>query len=104
MSTLARIRAMDRAELAWRASVAARTAAQRLQARITTPAWQRGGLGRVLAPGVSADALRDSIRERPARFVLDPGSADSMRAAIRSRWPDAAADAAKRADQILRGE
>jgi hypothetical protein len=101
---LKRIAAMDRAELAWRTSVAARTAAQRLQWRVSPPAWRLADIERVLAPGVSAETLAATILGRPARFVLDPGSTESMRAAIRSRWPDAAAEAAKRADQILRGE
>lgn len=117
---LDRLRRMPVEELRWRATVAARTAAAAGAARLRTPRWQRSDLERALAAGVLKAGARDAIaardwlaahrtlaaalRDRPARFVLDPASAAVMRQTILSHWPAAVADAKERGDRILRGE
>lgn len=119
MRKLLRLRQMGLDELAWRARVAARTQAQRVAARLRPPQWDRRLLGRALAAGVSdaaidraidaedwqaADqALRSRLQKRPSRFVLDHLSTDVLVSAVNSRWPDAATDAAVRADRLLAG-
>jgi hypothetical protein len=106
-------------ELAWRARASARAQAQRVVTRLRPPRWDRRRLGRILAPGVTDEAIRRATRvndwqtvhqallgrlqRRPSRFVLDPASAETLVAHVHARWPDAAADAAGRADRILAG-
>jgi hypothetical protein len=106
-------------ELAWRARACARAQVQRVVTRLRPPRWDRGRLGRILAPGVTDAGIRRAIRandwrtvhqallgrlaRRQSRFVLDPGSAETLAAHVHARWPEAAADAASRADRILAG-
>jgi hypothetical protein len=119
-SRLRRLRAMDSAELAFRARAALRAHAQRLTARAAPPRWRRGDILRVLAPHVIDRPLRDAVarrawddvhaglqhglRSRPSRFVIDAETGASLRDAVIERWPSAAADAAARADRIVEGE
>ncbi len=117
---LRRLAAMTQAELRWRATVAARTAAARLAARLRAPQWDRGSIGRALDRRVSGDAVRaaidardwsavhaalaDRLRARPARFVIDPAAAPRLREVVRARWPGAPADARTCADTVRGGE
>ena len=111
---------MNGEELAWRSTSLARTAAQRLELQVRTPRWQRRHLRRALADDVLAgpagaaiaaddwsaahDALAATMRTRPSRFVLDPGAADLLRDVVSGRWPSAPANAADRANRVMRGE
>jgi hypothetical protein len=116
--SLARLRGMSRDEMSWRIRQTARTAVSRMAVRVRPPRWHRRELRRVLRDGVLAHRLhRDSdaawqavhaelsrhIANRASRFTLDPTSAGEMRDAILARWPDAATEAATRADDILAG-
>ena len=110
---------MSGAELSWRARTAGRTLAQSVAVRLRTPRWERGRLAGILSPsvldadtraaiarndaGYMHDAIGRRMRAREPRFALDPGAAGDVRAAVLARWPDAAADAARRADRILDG-
>ena len=110
---------MARAEIAWRATVAARTTVQRMAHRVRTPQWDRRQIEQALAPDVLDSTVRAAIGRndwtalhaalarrigsRPSRFVLDPASAPQMRSEIASRWPAAASAARARADRILTG-
>src|SRR5258707_4692369 len=113
------LRRMTGGELAWRARVWARTQAQRVVTRVRPPRWDRRLLARALAPGVADAAMRRAMSAnewrpvhqallsrltgRPARFVLDPASAETLVAELHRRWPHAAADAVRRADRMLAG-
>ncbi len=115
---LERLRRVTGEELRWRASVAARTSAQRAAARLRPPRWNRDALYRVLREDAHGDpharagqhdwqavheALAARLRGRPGRFLLDPASADALRTRILATWPAAGTDAAERADAILHG-
>jgi uncharacterized heparinase superfamily protein len=118
--TLNRLRSMTRDELAFRARVAARTQLQRASARVRAPRWDRASLTEVLAPDVLDGHIAAAIKERrwvgaherllervcgrPATFVLNPGSAAALRRAILARWPEAAFEAAARAERVIAGD
>ena len=120
MLRLDKVRAMNRQELSFRVRGMARTQAQRASTLVRTPRWDRASLALALTPaardGAVAQAvaernwaaahatLRDRLRSRPLTFVLNPGSAAALRRAILSRWPDAAFDAAARAERIVAGD
>ena len=111
---------MTRDEIAWRAATTLRRHAQRIGCLLRRPRWQRDAIASVLTRDVVDDALAAAIRgrdwlavhdllaarlrARPARFVLNPGSAATLRRQILNRWPDAATEAAARADRLLDGE
>ena len=112
-----KLRQMSRRELAWRFGAAARVARDRLYARLKQPRWDRARVKQVLAaeimnPVLAAHidrrdwaaahrALARELRARPRVFVLDPGAALDLRREVLARWPDAAANAAARAERIL---
>jgi len=116
---LNRLRGMTREEVSWRARAAARIAADRMAVRFRRPAWQRDQIRRVLAAhiidgpldeAITAgrwdavhDRLAQHIRGRDSRFALDPASSADSIEEVRRRWPQAAAQAAERADAILAG-
>jgi hypothetical protein len=117
--TIDRLRRMTVDEIAWRAATTARAAAQRMAVRIRAPRWNRAAIARVAADGVldesgrSAVAAADwttlheqlarTIRARTSRFALDPRWAPALREEVLGRWPDAAIEAAARADRIIAG-
>jgi hypothetical protein len=119
LKALQRIRGMSGAELSWRAQTTARTLAQSAAVRVRPPRWERQRVAEVLSPSLLdppcraaiargdwqylQDALARRILGRPSRFVLDPAAARDVTAAVVTRWPDAPADAAARADHILKG-
>ena len=119
MTVLNRLRRMTPDEMSWRARAAARIAADRVAVRLRPREWRREDIGVVLAPDVidvQADAMISAERwdalhdhfvrrllQRPARFVLDPASAEALRAAVVQHDPEASARAAEQADAILSG-
>ena len=118
---LARVAAMDREELRFRAVSAARHAAGRLRFGAARPAWRRGDLVRVLDPeaGPAVRDARDAARRgdfleahvllarhfetRPRRWPLASSNRFALAAAIRDRFPAAAIDARDRAARIVEG-
>ena len=118
---LARVAAMDREELRFRAVSAARHAAGRLRFGAARPAWRRGDLVRVLDPeaGPAVRDARDAARRgdfleahvllarhfetRPRRWPLAASSRHTLAATIRDRFPTAAIDARDRAERIVEG-
>lgn len=119
MSQLNKCRRMSREEIAWRLGQAARVQRDRVIARVRAPRWDRATLVGVLAPDVTDPVMRTHIarrdwrsaqkslaralRARPRTFVLDPTIALQLREQILHRWPDAASQAASRADRLLSG-
>jgi hypothetical protein len=117
---LRRITAMSRAEWLWRAQTRGRMLGQSVAVRFRPPQWTPERLADILSPSVVDAGLRSAIehqdwtsvqrqlaqqmRSRRSRFVLDPGSSIDIQAAVLSRWPGAAVDAAHRADRILAGQ
>jgi uncharacterized heparinase superfamily protein len=120
VSRLDRLRSMTREELSFRVAVTARTHAQRASWLARRPRWDRSSLASALTPdtlgGPIGDAIArrdwagahrhlfDRLRSRPTRFVLNPGSAAALRRAILNRRPDAAFDAAARAERVIAGD
>ncbi len=119
-SRLQRLRAMRREEIAFRVRVAGRTHVQRLTTAVRRPRWRREQLLAVLAPGLAEGtlaraaerrdwtqvhaALAQTLRSRPGRFVIDAHDVGPLREAILRRWPNAASQAVRRANQMLQGE
>jgi hypothetical protein len=119
MKRLGALRRMTQAEIAWRAGAALRVQRDRLVARVKPPKWDRAHLKAALAADVldpvllthiergdwtaAQRALSRALRARPRLFILDPGTSLELRHEIWKRWPQAAVDAAKRADRIMGG-
>ncbi|MBI2188546.1 MAG: alginate lyase family protein [Acidobacteria bacterium] len=117
--SLARLRRLTRAEVSWRARQTARIGIQRLGVRLRRSEWCRGTLPALLADGVLDRALQrrasdadwhaahvelvQQLRERTARFALDPARRADLGRAILERWPAAGAGAAKQADDLIHG-
>ncbi|MEZ5286657.1 MAG: alginate lyase family protein [Vicinamibacterales bacterium] len=116
----AKLARMPADEMAGRGRMAAARHADWMAWTLRRPQWDRADLAGALDP--SATDLHDArrcleaadwtgaharlsswVRERPRRFPLAPASQDSLVALIRDRFPDAAADAARRADRALAG-
>jgi len=120
MTLLNRLRRMRRDEMSWRARTAARIVAGRIAMRVRPRGWRRDDIRGVLAADVIDppldvmmaagrwDAVHDRlawrIRERQARFVLDPATAAALRSQVLLLEPSAATQAAERADAILAGQ
>ena len=116
---LSRLRRITRKEVSWRARAAARTAGDRMAARLRPRGWNRGDIGHALADAVIDEPLRTAIaagqwdtihdvlaqriRGRASGFTLDPAASTDVRAEVLRRWPAAATQAAERADTILAG-
>jgi hypothetical protein len=119
MTSLRRLAQMPREEVSWRLRVRGRIERQRLSCALRRPRWNRADIGRALAADRLNAATRTAIADgewsrvhtelhehllaRPSRYVLDPRDAGRLRTAIMSRWPEAAGDAARRADRLLEG-
>ena len=109
---------MSSHEWRWRAQDALHGIAERAQVRAGRARWRRDDL-RGLLERSALEACREGIDQadwsavhgtlaariagRQARFVLDPSSTAALRHEILERWPDAARDAATRADGIIDG-
>ena len=117
MSTaiLKRLRAMDRAELRFRATTAFRTRVDRARVALSTSTWRREQLQlseRAPADVRRALASRDWLAahrllashftQRPARFPLDPRTLSTVSRRIAATFPQN--DAVARADRILAGQ
>ncbi len=116
---LRRLRRTTPREVAWRARVAGRTAADRVARHLRTPAWDRSRVRDVLtAEAVDTDLetaidaeqwhvahvrLAEKIRARGSRFALDPSTATAVRERVLAMSPGAAIEAAARAGAILEG-
>ena len=114
-----RICTMSRDELAWRLRSRLRIHAAEAACAVRSPRWDRADIRRALAietlaPELQAavsggnwqavhDGVRETIRQRPSRFVLNPAAMPDVRREIALRWPGASADAARRATAIALG-
>ena len=110
---------MTAAEMQWRTRSIVRTQCQRISAWMRGTRWDRAALRQTLVHGVlgaqAEDAmkhadwlaveqrLRQMLRERPSRFVIDPASANDVRSEIASRWPDVPSRAAADGDALVAG-
>ena len=109
-------------ELRFRLACELRKAAGRARFAVEPPRWRRDRLAALLTPGAGSPLLSQAQRSlgaadwqsahralashfasRPPRFPLDPRMLDALRTRIARRFPDAAADASRRADGILAG-
>lgn len=113
---LKRLRAMDGAELRFRATAALRTRVDRARTVLGPPVWRRESL-RLAGSGAPAAAqtalargdwmgahvaLAAHFTSRPAAFPLDPRELPALAARVSQRFPGH--DAGERAERILAGE
>jgi uncharacterized heparinase superfamily protein len=118
--TLARLVAMDAAELAWRVRTAGRQAIDRGHAALAAPVWKREVLPHILArtrelDGVRAAAvggrwgdahaeLAGRLSTQPARFIIAPSLRRHIVNQVSREFPGSAREAAARGDRLLAGE
>jgi uncharacterized heparinase superfamily protein len=116
---LARLAAMDRAELVWRSRTVAHAMWDRARFAVAPPAWQRGALASLLVPSAEVASIRRAATGREwvtahrelaryfstsaQRFVIAPGIRATTAERIRSRFPESTLNAIARADRILAG-
>ena len=119
----ARLARMDRAEITWRGTAAARTMIERAGARFVRPRWNRGDLLGALAAqesDVDLRAVRSALANRqwneahrelsghfaraPRRFAISRSDREAVIARIAADFPDAPREAAARGDRIVAGE
>jgi len=114
-----RIARMSAEEVSFRAMDVARRQTERLRVVTRQSRWERRHLAQVLSPalldsgmqsaidgerwGVAGARLRDAIRQRPSRYVLDARHAMHLATEIRNRWPSAVDEARQRGDAVLAG-
>ena len=116
---LKRLRAMDAAELRFRAAAAVRSRVERARTALATPTWRREMLRLSVDPSVAPAlasarealerqdwmgahlALAKHFRSRNAAFPLDARHLEQIAARVRARFPDG--DTAPRADRVLSG-
>src|SRR5258705_5567219 len=96
-ASLDRLRRMTLDEGRWRAREMTRTFGDRVRCQLQTPRWN-GPLDSHLA-----NAIVTRLSSGQCRCVIDPSLAESVRRQVLIQWPDAAAEAAARADRILAG-
>ncbi len=116
----ARLAAMDRDELQFRAASLARRKVGRLAFAARRPSWRRQSLASAISPRDAVlgpahpflargdwdgahRALMRGIADGPHRFVLDPSRKDVLVDTVRSAFPTAISDAAARADRVIAG-
>lgn len=117
---IGRLHRMPASEIAARTRTRLRNEAQRLSWSVARPRWQTSNLARALDPGLDAmrpvrerlaasdvpgahAALSTYFAARTSRFVLAPDGRAGLARAIRTAFPGAADEAARRADRILAG-
>jgi hypothetical protein len=117
---LARLRRTSVAELRFRGRERALLFEEAVGYRFGSPSWQPRRLLRALRPlspplaearralerndlATAERALRRHVLDRAPRFVIAPGDRQARTEIIRTAWPSATADAARRADGILDG-
>ncbi|CAN5659524.1 alginate lyase family protein [soil metagenome] len=124
LNPLRRIAAMDAREVGFRLQCELHKAADRARWAMSPPAWRRSAIRDVLGHAAPSESLflsaaRSSIDagdwtavhralarhvvHRPPAFPLQPTTIESLVAGIHSRFPDAGARSAARADRILTG-
>ncbi len=116
MAPLARLRAVDGAELRFRLAVEWRKRRDRVRAALRPERWHRHDLAVGAGAGAalrSALAQRDwhgahlaivgDIADRPSRFPLDPRQLPQRRELVAARFPAARAEAVARASRMLEG-
>jgi heparinase II/III-like protein len=107
-------------EVLWRSAAAGRIARDRVRLAIAPARWNRGELARLLVTSSAAAPIAAAAREgrwldahqaiarhlasSPQRFLISPRLRDDVAGRVRMAFPDAAADAASRADRIVAGE
>jgi len=119
-SSVRRLAAMDREELRFRVRCEARKAYQRTRHAVRPPVWKRSQLSTILGsigspvagardaahhgdfPGAHR-ALARHFAARPSVWPLAADAQECLTTAIRSRFPEAASQAANRADAIVDG-
>jgi hypothetical protein len=116
----ARLLAMSPHEIATRTAMGSRRELDRAAWQMRKPEWRRAELTRILNPslpsldqaarlmsnGEAAAAhrvLSSHFAARDPRFLLVPRAREAFSRLIRARFPAAAADARRRADQALEG-
>ena len=119
----ARLARMDANEITWRGKAAARTLLHQASARLAAPRWNRAHLAAALDVPKDADgdlraayaalrrgawleahrALARHFTVAPQRFVIS-ARRDVVASSIAGAFPEAAREAANRADRILAGE
>jgi hypothetical protein len=119
-SLLRRVAAMPATELRDRLTGTVRREAARLAHRARPAAWRRDDLAAAIVPRtaelagaithLSAGRVHDAhaalarhFATRPRRWPIQPAMRDAVARTIRARFPDAAADAVRRADAIADG-
>jgi len=116
--TMARLRAMDRRELRWRARAAIRAAAERARFTLARPRWDRRALAPRLDPAL--DTVQDALARRDwnrahrllsvhlagraPRFVVGAAAREPVVRRVLAAYPGAAEDAAARGGRLLAGE
>ncbi len=119
---LRRALAMDRAELQFRLRLGARRVLERGQFAIAPPRWRRERFAPLLRPDAQSSALTASraaasrrdwgaahralaahIAGRQSSFPLPAAHVETVADRVRRRFPDAAAEAARRADRMAAG-
>jgi hypothetical protein len=116
-----RLKGMDGEELRFRLACELRKARERVRSTISPPRWQRNSLVSLLADAGSPllsqarralragdwnsahRTLASHFASRPPRFPLDPRNLVALGAQVTRRFPDAAADASRRANGVLAG-
>lgn len=118
--TWARLLAMSPHEIATRAAMGSRRQLDRAAWQVRKPVWRRSDLAAILEtsrpalrqaaeraregePTAAHRALSGHFVWRQARFPLAPRSREAVARLVRARFPSAAADARRRADQALEG-
>jgi hypothetical protein len=116
---VARIARMDRSEITWRTTAAARAWRDRLGTRLAAPRWNRRDLLTVLDGADCNGPVREALTRNdwhaahqalaaqytagPARFIVHPSMKAGLAKQISAEYPQAAAQAAARADRIVEG-
>lgn len=118
--TWARLLTMSPHEIATRAAMGSRRRLDRAAWQVRKPVWRRSDLAAILEtshPALRQAAARAREGDAPeahralsghfvwrrARFPLSPRSWEAVARLVRARFPSAAADARRRADQALEG-
>jgi Heparinase II/III-like protein/Heparinase II/III N-terminus len=111
---------MDVSEIAWRARQGARNAVDRARAAVVAPRWRRADVLGTLSQDERLAPIRDAaaaqrwieahaalarlLASEPQRFVIAPSARRDVVGLVRAQFPNAARDAAARADRIVAGE
>jgi Heparinase II/III-like protein/Heparinase II/III N-terminus len=117
--SLARLRRMGAAEVAWRGTTAARTLFDRARTRLVPPQWSRTDLLGALASIEGLTPARAALKARrwdeaqrelaqhfahaPRRFAISPQSKSALIGRIRQEFPDAVRHATQRGDRLVEG-